>query len=52
MKCAADLFRLQGHYYLLIVDYYSNFIAVANLQNLQSETVINKCKSFLTIWHT
>ena len=26
--CAADLFRLQGHYDLLIVDYYSKFIAV------------------------
>ena len=33
-KCAADLFRLQGRYYLLIVDYYSKFIAVENLQNL------------------
>ena len=43
-KCAADLFRLQGRYYLLIVDYYSKFIAVENLQNPQSETVINKCK--------
>ena len=43
-KCAANLFRLQGHYYLLIVDYYSKFIAVENLQNPQSETVINKCK--------
>ena len=43
-KCAADLFRLQGHYYLLIDDYYSKFIAVENSQNPQSETVINKCK--------
>ena len=42
-KCATDLFRLQGHYYLLIVDYYSTFIVVKNLQNPQSETVINKC---------
>ena len=32
-KGAADLSRLQGHYYLLIVDYYSKFIAVENLQN-------------------
>ena len=30
-KCAADLFRLQGHYYLLIIDYYSKFIVVENL---------------------
>ena len=43
-KCATDLFRLQGHYYLFIVDYYSKFIAVENLKNPQSETVINKCK--------
>ena len=43
-KCAANLFRLEGHYYLLTVDYYSKFIAVENLQNPQSETVINKCK--------
>ena len=43
-ECAADLFRLQGHYYLLIVNYYSKFIAVENLRNPQSETVINKCK--------
>ena len=44
MKCAADFFRLQSHYYLLIVNYISKFIAVENLQNPQSETVINKCK--------
>ena len=43
-ECAADLFRLEGHYYLLTVDYYSKFIAVENLQNPQSETVISKCK--------
>ena len=43
-KCAGDLLRLQGHYYLLIVDYYSKFTAVENLQNPQSENVINKCK--------
>ena len=30
-KCAADLFRLQGHYYLLIIGYYSKFIVVENL---------------------
>ena len=41
---AGDFFCLQGHYYLLIVDYYSEFIAVENLWNPQSETAINKCK--------
>ena len=29
---------------MLIVDCYSKFIAVENLQNTQSETVINRCK--------
>ena len=43
-KCAADLFHLQGHYYLLIVNYYSKFIAVEILQNPQLEAVINKFK--------
>ena len=40
-KCAANLFHLQGHYYLLIVDYYS----FENLQNPQSGTIISKCKN-------
>ena len=43
-KCDADHFRLQGHHYLLIVDYYAKFFTVGNLRNPQSETVINKCK--------
>ena len=43
-KIAADPFRLHGHYYLLIIDYYSKFIVVETLKNLQSSTVINKCK--------
>ena len=51
-KCAADLFRLQGHYYLLIVDYYSKFIAAENLPNPPSETVINKCKKVFSQFGT
>ena len=43
-KLAADLFRLYGHYYLLVVDYNSKFVAVENLNYLQPLTVINKCK--------
>ena len=43
-NCAADFFCLQGHYYLLNVDYYSKFITVENLRNPQSESVINKYK--------
>ena len=47
-KCATDLFRLQGHYYLLVIDYYSKFIATENLQNSQTEIVINKCRNFFS----
>ena len=41
-KLAAGLFKLYGHHYLLVVDYNSKFIAVENLKNLQSLTIINK----------
>ena len=47
-KLAADLFRLYGHYYLLVVDYNSKFVAVENLNNSQSLTVINKCKKIFS----
>ena len=43
-KLAADLFRLYGIYYLLVVGYNSKFVAVKNLKNSQSLTVINRCK--------
>ena len=44
-KLAADLIRLYGHYYLLVVDYNSKFVVVENLKNSQSLTVTNKCKN-------
>ena len=47
-KSAADLFRLQDYYCLLFVDYYSKFIAIENLQNPQSETVIKNCKNIFS----
>ena len=34
-KNAADSFRLYGHYYLLIIDFYSKFIVIETLNNLQ-----------------
>ena len=43
-KIATDPFFLHGHYYLLIIDYSSKFIAIETLKNLQSLAVINKCK--------
>ena len=41
-KIAADPFHLHGHYYLLIIDYYSKSIVTETLKNLQSSAVINK----------
>ena len=43
-KIAADLFWLHGHYYLLVVDHNSKFVAVENFKDSQFLTVINKCK--------
>ena len=48
IKIAVDLFRLCGHCYLLIIVYYSKFIAIEMLKNLQSSTVINKCKKIFS----
>ena len=44
-KIAADPFRLNGHYYLLRIDYNSRFIVIETPHNLQSSTFINKCKN-------
>ena len=51
-KIAADPFRLHGHYYLLIIDYYSKFIVIETLKNLLSSTVINKCKKIFSQFGT
>ena len=47
-KLAADLLRLCGHYYLLVVDCNSKFFAVKSLENSQSLTVINKSKKIFS----
>ena len=51
-KIAGDPFCLHGHYYLLTIDYYSKFIVTETLKNLQSSTVINKCKKTLSQFGT
>ena len=43
-KIAAVPFCLHRHYYLLIIDYYFKSIVIQTLKNLQSSTIINKCK--------
>lgn len=48
-KVATDLFELNGRPYLLVVDYYSRFIEVANLENgTTSACVINHMKSIFS----
>ena len=47
-KIAADIFELKRKYYLLVVDYFSKFVEVVTLPNLQSGTVISKLKSMFS----
>ena len=47
-KIATNPFRLYGHYYLLMIDYYSKFFVVETLKNLLFSTVINKCKEIFS----
>ena len=39
-KVAIDLFKWDGHDYLMMADYYSNYIEAAKLENIPSITVI------------
>lgn len=43
-KIATDLFEIKGRHYLLVIDYYSNFIEVDLLQSTTSKQVIEKLK--------
>ena len=47
-RLTANLFRLCGHYYLLVVDYNSKFVAIKNLKNLKSLIVVSKCKKIFS----
>jgi hypothetical protein len=44
-KISTDFFELHGKYYLVLVDYYSNFVEVEHLTTTTREHVIIKCKS-------
>ena len=44
-KVGTDLFEFQGKYFLILVDYYSKFIEVAQLKHTTSLEIINLCKS-------
>ena len=43
-----DPFPFYGHYYLLMIAYYSKFIVIEMSKYLQSSTVINKCKKLFS----
>ena len=44
-KVATDLFELDGNHYLVMVDYYSNFIEVAPLSDTRTTTVLRQVKA-------
>ena len=44
-RVGADLFELNSHSYLVLVDYYSGFIEVEQLLDTKSEVIIKLCKS-------
>jgi len=43
-RVATDLFRFNGDNYIVIVDYYSNFIELEYLKNTTSQAVIRTLK--------
>lgn len=49
-KVAADLCKLKGQHFLVVVDYFSRFIEIAYLDTLASATVIWKMKGILAHW--
>ena len=54
-RVGSDLFDLNGRTYLVIVDYYSNFIEVAHLNNTTSTSLIkifkeNIARHVLKLW--
>lgn len=44
-KVASDIFNIQGRQYIVLVDYFSNFIEVDQLESLSSIAVIRKLKA-------
>lgn len=43
-KVATDIFELDGEHYLVLIDYYSNFIELSKLNTITSQAVIKICK--------
>jgi len=45
-KVGMDLFKLEGKWYLVLMDYFSRYPEVTELSNMTAALVINRCKSF------
>ena len=45
-------FHLNGHYYLLMIDYYPKFITIQTLKNPKSSNVINEFKNIFSQFET
>ena len=48
LKVGTDLFDWQKFVYLIIMDYYSRFIEIAQLDRTTAETVIQHCKNIFS----
>ena len=46
-KVGADLFELHGKHYILLVDYYSNFVEIEKLESLTTSGVIQTLKRMI-----
>lgn len=49
-KIAADIFKLEGKKYLIVVDYYPHDIEIAHLQTISSQQVITHLKTMFVRW--
>ena len=47
-KVATDLFQFKNHQYLLVIDYYSRYIELAQLSSTTSPAIINHLKSIFS----
>jgi len=43
-RVGTDLFEANGKHYLILVDYYSNFVEIDELRDTTNKQVINHCK--------
>ncbi|KPJ13895.1 Retrotransposable element Tf2 155 kDa protein type 1 [Papilio machaon] len=48
LKIGADSFHFQGEKYLIVVDYYSKFVEVVQVESLRSDVIVNHLKNIFS----